>query len=960
MNKKGISFLSCLTTGPQPDEDEILEIAFVRVEDEREVGCEVFTANPEVIPAVVKTETGLDNGRVAGEDGPRRTAVRALAALGDGPVVVHDSEVFKLFIDALHLHPPELLIDVRELAAIVMPQCADYSLASIAKQLDISTPEICGGAAPARLTRKVWEGLAAEISGLPAPATVALSELVSMAGTLPTEVFEEAANRKLGFELSVGGEPQLDSAIKDWSKVLRRAGQREPAKPRAERLDTKKISAMFQKNGAIGRHLADFEPRDEQIRMTEEVCEAFNRGMHLMCEAGTGTGKSLAYLLPAIAWARRNDDKVIISTNTKNLQEQLYGKDLPFLEKLVGGRFKAALLKGRGNYLCVRKFLYLMQHKNRELSTPAEAAALMPIVSWACRTKTGDISECTGLMQHKCAYALQALVSAAGEECRGKGCDLSSKCFVRLARALAGAADVIVVNHALVFSDAVLERPHLPPARCIVLDEAHNIEDAATGAATTVSDTLVFYRICRRLWRERRDGSGSGLISSLMGVIGRHLPQTRSLSRDTTLESARGAVDAVGGLKEAVRDFFDMLSDPFESLPAGEDRVVLEECRPAVNKDGCIGAGAELVAGSGRKLRRSIEILCECLLKNKGSLGGAADFVPDLENQKNRIDEALNDLEFILDRGGENYVYWLERSRGAGRNYYRLKAAPLDVGDFMRSHFFDKMRTMILTSATLRVENNFEYMKERLGASKLTEEKLLCMTFGSPFDFRSQTRLCVPAFLPDAGGRRDMSYDEELSSFLIDLLRGTTGRSLVLFTSYSLLDTVYERLKRPLERMDIPLLAQGRDGSRKVLTELFKKNVGSVLLGTQSFWEGVDVLGESLSCLVITKLPFHVFTDPLVQGRIRYLRERNVDPFRHYTLPEAVINFRQGFGRLIRHRNDCGAVVVTDRRLVTRSYGRSFLSDIPVPHKVYKRRELLISDVKRFLQKNELSTAELH
>jgi len=311
----------------------------------------------------------------------------------------------------------------------------------------------------------------------------------------------------------------------------------------------------------------------------------------------------------------------------------------------------------------------------------------------------------------------------------------------------------------------------------------------------------------------------------------------------------------------------------------------------------------------------------------------------------------MSALEFTLKQDDGGYVYWLGRTRRGTQAYYSLHAAPLEVGKQIRGFFLEGKRCSVFTSATLRVNGQFEYMRERLGAQDMSEEQLRCAAVGSSFDFDRQTLVCVPTFLPDAGGVRDEMFDKELASFLIELLEATSGRALVLFTSYSLLDAVYRDIKGPLEKAGIPVLAQGHSGSRERITAMFKEVVGSVLLGTQSFWEGVDVPGEALSCLVVTKLPFHAVGDPLVVGRLEYLEAQGREPFQHYTLPEAVISFRQGFGRLIRNRTDRGVVVVTDRRLVTKAYGRSFLRDVPTRHHVFKERAPLLAAVKRFFAK---------
>ncbi len=949
-HKENLNFLSFILDAPLTG-DDCLRSAFIRTEAGKEEIWEYAGAR------------GGDNAARRAADrrpgplsGPQTHHAANLAeffaALGDRPTVIHDAGPLIQLIEASGAEPSARILDSRELARTAMPSLSDHSLTSVAAALSIESPKCPGAIEMARLTHMVWDALVAKVRSLPPPATAALGGLAVMAEMPLAEVFGKVADDSAEFSLSDEPEPELESIFKSHEKIFLQAQHFEEGEHRDQHLDTAKICAMFAETGAVGRNLHSFETREEQINMVQAVCEALNEGRHLMCEAGTGIGKSMAYLLPAIAWCRRNRDKIIVSTNTKNLQEQLADKDLPFLQKLLGDRFRTALLKGRRNYLCVRKFVNLIRYRNRELAGPEEAAALMPLLSWAAATKTGDISECAGFR----FLALTPQVTATGDECMGRGCPFAGKCFVRRARCLAQLADIIVVNHALIFSDVTLDRPYLPRQRCIVFDEAHNIEDVATEAASVNADGLMFYRICRRLWRRRSDGSGIGMLSALMGFLSRSFSADEQCSKDILLKKTTHAVESVEELGNAVRTFFDMLSAPFDPLPPQEDRILLDRCRPEVRKTGPVGEGASLVFESCRKLRVALKSLVESLNAHEDKCDKVSEFAVDMTAQINRLRDAADALEFVLDRTGEDHVYWLERTGRGNRRFYALRAAPLDIGGFMRTFFFDAMRSVILTSATLRVDGRFDYIRERLGADHLPDDRLKCAAYGSPFDFRNQTLLCVPTFLPEAGGRRDRSFDEELSSFLIDLLRGTAGRSLVLFTSYSLLHTVYERIKRPLESADIPLLAQGKDGSRRVLTELFKDNINTVLLGTQSFWEGVDVLGESLSCLVVTKLPFHVFTDPLVGGRIARLREEGTDPFSHYTLPEAVISFRQGFGRLIRHRNDRGVVVVTDRRVVTRSYGRSFLSDLSTPHRVYKRKETLIEDVKCFLNEQTHKT----
>ncbi len=947
-----LQFAAILTTGPIPDDDQVLEVAAVRREDDEEQDRFSAMSKPDDIPLAVQRMTGIDEARVKGHPPPKKILGELTDYLGgSGAVVVHGAEKFTNFLEADYTHPPDVILDSQQLARVVKPACSDYSLTGIAEELGLEQPEMHRALNLARLTVEVWNVLLEELTELPGTVLEMLHQVADIANSSITRPLARAANSKSGFQLSASrGSSDMSSVFPDHTDLFGRAQEYERPEPGDEELDLDKICDMFKPDGAIGRHLPGYEQRDEQMEMVVECCQAFSTPYHLMFEAGTGTGKSMAYLIPAIAWAKQNDDKVVISTNTKNLQEQLYHKDLPFLRGLFGERFEGALLKGRRNYLCVRRFLHLLQYFERELPNPEQMVALLPLIVWAARTESGDLAECRGLLRDENAFPLVPRVTSSGDECTGRACPHRKSCFMLRARTLAQLADIIVVNHSLLFSEIGLDKPILPEHRCLIFDEAHNVEDIATNALAAESNNLSFYRVTNRLWRSRKDGSGSGMIATIMSMANKELPESGALSRDTVNDLARGVIEYVDSVVDAVRDCFSTLADPFEPVPHYEDKIMLEECKPEVSLDSPTGESAEAVAESVRRLNSRIDDLAECLELNKEKMEKAEELARDLRSQANRLSDAVEELQFCLAQEQDDYVYWLERQQKKMRTYYSLHAAPMEVGSFFKDYFFGDKRSVILTSATMRVGETFDYMRERLGAEDMSETELWCAAVGSPFNYDRQTMIGVPTFLPDAGGRRDQVYDQELSSFLRDLLRTTNGRALVLFTSYSLLNAVYDNIKRPLERVGVPVLAQGRDGSRGAITNLFRKMKGSVLLGTQSFWEGVDVSGEALSCLVLTKLPFHVFTEPLVRGRMEYLKARGINPFGHYTLPEAVITFRQGFGRLIRHRNDRGVIVVTDKRLVTKSYGRSFTHDLPTRHQVYKNKPALLSDVEQFLR----------
>jgi len=939
-----LNFVALLTSGPFAGEDKVLEVGAVKLKGTEKLGHFAQLAFAGSLPLAVKKLTGLDEARLRGHPTAYEAMGKLLDYVSDGPTVVHGTAAFCEFTEAEGLKPPDVLLDSAFVARLVMPDALDYSLPALAETLGLELPRYRRALGDAMLTAQVWERLLDKARELPEAVLAALCRICKAAAEPLLQPLERIANEKPG-----STQAPMNSVMPDHRELFRQAQRCELLEPANAPLLTEKICDMFAVGGLVGRRLPNYEQRPEQVEMLRELCEAFNEGRHLVIEAGTGTGKSMAYLVPAIAWARQNEDKVVISTNTKNLQDQLYNKDLPFLKELFQGRFSAALLKGRKNYLCVRRFLHLVENFERELMEPEEMRALLPVVSWAASTDTGDLSECTGLMVDQRAPSLLPALTCGPDECAEQACRSRNACFVRKARTLAQLADVIVVNHALLFSDLALDQPILPIHRCLIFDEAHNIEDAATNALAVSVDSLSVFRITNRLFRKRKDGTGSGMLATVLHELRKHRSKGEAAESEKAKELVPRVITDIDQVVEATHQFFELLGAPFAGLPEHEERLPLDECRPPVGPESQSWQAAQRLQYTILALNRSTEALAQQLERNASRLEGALELANDLRAQTTQLKEVADQITFILSQQEADHVYWLERTTRDVRTFYSIHAAPLDIGKYMRSYFLDEKRCAVFTSATLKVNGNFRYILQRLGAEKLPQERIRCVALGSSFDYDAQARVCIPTFLPDPGGQRNALFDQELAAFLIELLEATRGRALVLFTSYSLLNAIYDAIKRPVEKAGMLVLAQGRDGSRETITRLFRSVTSSVLLGTQSFWEGVDIAGESLSCLLITKLPFHVITDPLIKGRARYLRSQGLDPFRHYTLPEAVISFRQGFGRLIRTKTDKGVIVVTDRRLATKAYGRTFLASLPTRPRIFRERETLIQTVKRFL-----------
>ena len=641
------------------------------------------------------------------------------------------------------------------------------------------------------------------------------------------------------------------------------------------------VTDVFASGGALARTVPEFEPRAGQIEMAAAVARAFEDGGVLLAEAGTGTGKTLAYLIPAILSRQR----VLISTGTKNLQEQIYFKDIPALRDALGIPFTATCMKGRANYLCLHRMDQLTGGAG---GAPAVHDVFLPIIQeWSTHTETGDRAELEDLPED---LPFWNEVSATAETCLGTECARYDECFVTRMRQRAAASDLVIVNHHLLCADAAVRQNAcgevIPSTTNAVIDEAHQLEDIATQYfGFSVSN----YRL-EELARDVERLAASGAIDS----------------RDAREDLAK----AVDKLRDHAKAFFAELAYAHRTSgqARGEERVRATDA----SLHGTHDAAAHLTG--------ALDIVESTLaLLRKPGPGDAADDedagsrAEDIAALARRAGELRTELRFLLRASDTEYVYFVEfRGRGVF-----LRASPVDVSKIVRELLLDKMRTTILTSATLTVDGTFAYIRERLGISTAEEVRL-----PSEFDFASQSILYLPQRMPDP---RSADFPMAAGREVIEILRRTEGRAFVLFTSYATLRAVQAMAEMAL---DYPMFVQGT-APRSQLLRQFRSTANAVLFATSSFWQGVDVIGEALSCVIIDKLPFTSPSDPITAARIEAVRERGGDPFGDYQVPLAILALQQGLGRLIRHRMDRGVLAVLDPRLRTKGYGRRFLGSLP-------------------------------
>jgi ATP-dependent DNA helicase DinG len=666
-----------------------------------------------------------------------------------------------------------------------------------------------------------------------------------------------------------------------------------------------RVTRAFADAGPLARTLPAFEARAGQVDMAGRVARAFEDGGVLLAEAGTGTGKTLAYLVPAILSRQR----VLISTGTKNLQEQIYFKDLPTLGDALGVPFTATYMKGRSNYLCL--------HRLDQLGGLSQGEMFLPLIrEWSTRTETGDRAELENLPED---LPFWNELSATAETCLGTECPRYDDCFVTRMRQRAASADIVIVNHHLLCADAAVRQSAygevIPACSHAILDEAHQLEDVATQYFGFAVSTYRIEDLARDVER----------LASCGAITGRK-----------DLDEIERAVDR---LREHARAFFADLAHGHRANEAGASGASRREerVRATARSLSAAGEAAAYLTGALDLVESTLALLPEPNAEDdnmgraegggrapakQGPGGGAPSGKSgrsgrsgpsDVPALTRRARELRDEIRFLLRAGDPAYVYFVE-IRGKG---VFLRASPIDVSAVMRDLVLDRMRTTVLTSATLTVGGTFDYIRSRLGVTGADQVRL-----PSEFDFARQAILYLPPRMPDP---RSADFALAAGRQVIEILKRTRGRAFVLFTSYATLRSVHAIAEMSL---DYPILVQGTTPRTELLRQ-FRATPHSVLFATSSFWQGVDVVGDALSCVIVDKLPFASPGDPITAARIEAIRAHGGEPFDEYQVPLAVLALQQGLGRLIRHRQDRGVLAILDPRLRTRGYGRRFISSLP-------------------------------
>ena len=919
------------TTGLSADSDEIIEVGAVKFQGDRLLDSFQTFVNPDRrLSEFILRYTGITQSDVDSARPFSQVAGSFASFVGAAPIVGHNVAFDMGFLDKKGLRLPNPRCDTWDLAFVLLPGWSEYSLQRLAARMSVEQPHPHRALDDARATWGVFLNLHERLSELGLHTLAEMQRLSARSPWVLSYVLRRLEAHKIaslsplaGDGLSLGARSSGNGEAAsgggagvsgiDASAIAKRLKAGRALRPDQETrgIDVDFVASLLQDGGAMSRAIPEFEERPEQVAMARAVAEAINEGKRLIVEAGTGVGKSLAYLLPAALYALKNNKRVVVSTNTINLQEQLLTKDVPLVVQAlegVDGDSSADLtftqLKGRANYLCLRRWHHL---RSNDAPSENEARLLAKTLVWLQSTSTGDRSE-LNLANRSAGAPWERLSAQAAPDCQG----VNGVCFLRTAREKAAASHVVIINHALLLSDLTAGGTVIPDYDVLIIDEAHHLEQEAT----------------RHLGFELQKSRIDDQVQSLTGDQGVFATAVTAFRGSTAAAGRRATVEQqaveaaalVPRVRENVAKLFaslaELLRNGDESGRGQERELSITSGTRAQPGWSALEIQWENVDVSLSEVDRAVQRLGVALegLEDAGLLN-----YDRLTTELTTAIQANADLRLklteVIPHPSAESVYWI--TRDPRNDDVTLHAAPLHVGEILNSLLFAQKDCVVMTSATLSANGTFDHVRERTSFTDADE-----LLLGSPFDYPKAALLCVPDDMPEPSS---WAYQPAVEQAVTDAAIAAGGRTMALFTSHASLQATASAIRSDLQGRGIAVLAQGVDGSPQQLVRRFLDDPTSVLLGTASFWEGVDLPGESLKVLLVARLPFSVPTEPVFAARSQLYE----DPFYEYAVPQSVLRLRQGFGRLIRTKFDRGVAIILDRRIVSRKYGKSFIDSLP-------------------------------
>ncbi|MFC0559916.1 ATP-dependent DNA helicase DinG [Halalkalibacter alkalisediminis] len=897
--------------------DRIIQIGAVVIEHGEVVETFATFVNPgQVIPPFIEDLTGISDANVANAPAFHKIIPDLLELLEGSAFVAHnvdfDESFLKMQMELEGYRFPKMpVFDTVELSRILLPQQESYKLSQLSDQLGFSHERPHQADSDAEVTATLFLTLIHKLKQLP---LLTLQQLVPLSRRFKSDL-EPLLSSYIHEKVNMGISDDRDYDCYRQLALKKIVDDKVEVESEHSFTFSDYSSSLFEEDGKMESAFIKYELRPGQRQMMKEVDEAFQQNEHKMIEAGTGTGKSLAYLIPAAFYAHENKQPVVISTQTIPLQEQLLARDLPLLKKMLPFQVDAALLKGRSHYLCLRKFEQSLTSIDTDSYDVLLTKALLLI--WLTETDQGDIEE-LNLPSGGRGFWFEVQSDAASD--LGRYSPWFSRCFYHRARKRAQKASLIITNHALLCTDLVHEQRLLPAYTHAVIDEAHHLEETASDHLGAKTDFLTFSYLFQRIGINQE----ADMLKTLTHLIANYQIAVKAEDLSNKLIS----------LKEEIDELFRMLHG-----------YVMQKQRTSSTDVGRIRYRFESFAENNSYWQAILECgmrvhmqTKDCLQQLKQWLKLFQDirddmtykdrgFIVDVESVIDMLYEEEQILYEMLLEYDPNVVYWIEVEPRGAKNATFLFSKPIDVSELLADHFFTKKKSVILTSATLSVNGTFHYQEKRLG---LTDFGLKTSIIPSPFSYMDQVRLLLPKDIPAIKDVKEEEFSIEVAIKLWRLMEVSKGKILVLFTSYDMLKQVYHHVRQFNEFGTYQLIGQGiTSGSRAKLMKMFKQSNQATLFGTSSFWEGIDLPGDELRTLVIVRLPFSPPDQPLLQAQFEKAKEDGQNPFMEISLPQAIIRFKQGFGRLIRTAEDRGVVFVFDRRISTARYGKQFIRSLP-------------------------------
>ncbi len=903
-------FLDLETTGFDAKIDKIIEIAAVSVTCEGSKETFNSVVDPGIpIPVHITRLTGIDDNTVKGALSFQELRSSLLRFIGDKIIVAHNAGFDISFLEGALGHSlPNTCLDTVEFARLVYVNLTSYSLRHLAREFAIDSCPSHRALADVLALEGLFNVLTEKVRSLPVLVIQQIHDIIKQSNHGLAILFEEILKEKI--------------RQYDFTQDLRNAKKARPAeesfcqdKPAEMQWDIALLEKMFLPGGCVANGLQTYQKRSEQIKMAKAVAKAMSGKRHLLVEAGTGVGKSMAYLVPAIIWAVTQHEKVVVATHTIALQEQLFHSEIQLLRKNLNVSFKATVLKGRNNYLCLEKYESAKEHAAAMNWT--EKLLMARIAVWLALDGSGD-KDSLNLREREAE--LYSQLSSTVESCWGAQCQYYDECFYQKAKQKAQEADLIIVNHSLLLADLKLGGAVLPKYQFLIIDEAHHLEDEGAKHFSETFSLREFQLKLSQVQKRSDIFKKSGLLNFWKQYLlanDKSNPSTREM-----LEKIREAEACLTSVKNTCNEISSYLA----RNPTIETARIHEKTwQQSWWRDTSLLFDNLLLQTSD--FLSLLDKLHDYLMNDND----CEDSDPGLKELRVFISKIKMDYElvkkFFTQERVENEVFWLERENY--NNDLRLHITPLMIANIFHDYLFSSKESIVLTSATLSVEENFSFLIEQLG---IPEELVDTARIPSPFFYDEQSLLLIDNSLPDPVRTSEEGFGMAVAEALTVLLKVMNGNTLVLFTSHKLMRYVFDLLCETLRQAGLELFADGINGRRNTLIGELKNNSNAIVFGAGTYWEGIDLPGQSLTSLVIVKLPFLPPNMPLIEAKTEELVKNGKNGFFHLSLPQAVLKFRQGYGRLIRTMDDCGIVVVMDNRLIAKRYGKSFLHSLPDQH----------------------------